>query len=425
MTPHDTSAGPLRARMRPWLLMLVHLVLLSRTATATAQDVVAARPAEDVIPAALQQAMAAQNVAPNPAVPPAERSTPLLQAGPITVQASVSYRLLFGDGLPASNGQRLTSTIHDVAPDLSIDLGTHWVVNYVPAWVFYSNSAFTDSVDQSIRLAGWAAYEDWVLHLSQSFLTSSSPTIETGQQTKQTSWLTKFDGTLSLNSKVALEFSALQFYRSAETFTSSREWSTMDWLHYRIAPRLDTAAGLGFGYVNVSEGSDMTFVRPQGQVTWGATDKITLGFHGGVEYRKSVGDSSAGQNNPIYGGSVQYRPFDTTTLALAANREVAASYFANQLTKSTGWTVTLQQRLLQQFYLNIGVAHQKVAYVSSVDGASEQRNDDNSTITARLSTVLFRRCTVAAVYQNIHNSSAVPGYGLSSTQVGLEVSYQF
>lgn len=418
--------APTLIERRPGSLQLLTLLVMAACGlSARGQEVVAERPVEDLVPVALQQAQAAQNIVPSAAAPSFPSDTPLLQWGPTTVHAHLSYQYLYENGLPDSSGQPQTTGIHNVSPELLVELGTHWSLDYVPTWVFYSNSAFRDSVEESVRLAGWGAYEDWVLRLSQSYSTTSSPMIETGQQTDQVSWSTNFSAIYSINSKLGLELTAAQTYQSAEDFTTSHEWSTTDWLHYKIAPHLDTAVGLGVGYVTVSQGADMTYTRPQAQISWGVTGKITLSVHGGVENRRSLGDNSSDQNNPIYGASLQFQPFETTSLSLAADRVVSSSYFENQLTKNTSWNANLQQRLLQEFYLNLSVGHDTVTYVSSLDGEDTPRNDDIYTFNARLSTVLFRRLSVAAIYQNTRDSSAVTGFSLASRQVGLELGYRF
>jgi hypothetical protein len=407
------------------LLVLVLPVMLASALTARAQDVVAQPPTNPVVPIALQQAQAAENIVPSESVPAFAPDTPLLEWGPTTLRAHLSYQYLYGDGIPAASGEHFTTSIHNVSPEVLVDLGTHWTVDYVPTWVFYSNPAFQDTVDQSIRLAGWGSYEDWILRLSQSYNSSSSPTIETGRQTKEVSSSTSLDATYSLNSKLGLQLTAMEAYLSAESFTSSHEWSTTDWLHYKMAPQLDTAVGLGLGYVDVSQGVDSTYSRPEAQVTWNPTQKITLNIQGGFENRQARGTGTSGQNNPIFAASIQYQPFETTTLGLSALREVSTSVLENQLAKTNGWSATLQQRLLEKFYLSAALSHQKVAYVSLEGGVGALRNDDSYSINLRLSTVLFRRCTVAAIYQNTRNSSGVAGFGLSSRQAGFEVSYRF
>jgi hypothetical protein len=401
------------------------LALLACTVAAKAQDVVATRPVDDVVPSALQQAQAAQGVIPSAAVPAFAPDTPVIESGPLTVRAHFFYSYLYGDGIPSRDGQRQTTAIQNVAPDFLIDLGTHWTIDYTPTWVFYSSSAFKDSVDQSVRMTGWATAEDWIMQFSQSYSTTSSPLIETGAQTKQVYWSTNLSGTYSFNSKMALELTALHSYQSAESFTTSQEWSTMDWLHYKFAPQLDTSVGLGYGYVGVSKGTDMTYTRPQVQVTWTATRKITFTIHGGEESRHFLSGGTPNLNSPIYGASVLYQPFETTKLTLGTEHQVTASFLEDEITKGTQWTGQLEQRLLKEFYLSVALSRGKVDYLPLAGSTVGPRNDLNYSLNVRLSTTLFRRCTVAAIYQDSHNSSTEAGFGLSSSQVGFEIGYRY
>jgi hypothetical protein len=391
-----------------------------------AQDVVASRPAEDLVPAALQQAQAEQNIVPSGARPAYAPDTPLVASGPFTVRAHFSYRLLYGDGVPNPNGVQQSTTIHNLSPELLVDLGTHWMFDYVPTWVYYSNASYTDSVDQSVRLNGWTTYQDWVLQLTQNYNTTSSPTVETGQQTKQVNWANSLSATYSVNSAVALEFGLLHSYQSAESFTSSHQWSTMDWVHYKPIPHVDTAVGLGLGYVDVNAGADTTFIRPELQAGWSVTNKVSLTAHGGVEDRHFLSGGTPNSSNPIYGASVVLQPFVTTKITLGAEHDVATSLFENVITKSTVWQARLEQRLFGEFYLSTGGSHGKVAFLPLTGGALTSARDDNTyTFDLSLSATVFRRCSAAVVFHNTHNSSTAGGFALSSKQYGLELSYRY
>jgi hypothetical protein len=177
--------------------------------------------------------------------------------------------------------------------------------------------------------------------------------------------------------------------------------------------------------VGVSKGTDMTYTRPQVQVTWTATRKITFTIHGGEESRHFLSGGTPNLNSPIYGASVLYQPFETTKLTLGTEHQVTASFLEDEITKGTQWTGQLEQRLLKEFYLSVALSRGKVDYLPLAGSTVGPRNDLNYSLNVRLSTTLFRRCTVAAIYQDSHNSSTEAGFGLSSSQVGFEIGYRY
>jgi hypothetical protein len=426
MKTPDRTAAPLPGRSDCIWRRAAWLAALAVGAVgAQAQDVWAPAPVADVVPQALQQAQAAQNDNPSVAVPVYAPDTPLLVSGPVTVRAHVLYRILYGDGVPTPGGQRESTTIQNFAPELLVDLGRHWALDYTPSWSYYSNSAYDNSVDQSVRLSGWATYQDWTLQLAQNYNTSTAPSIETGEQTKQVNWSNNFSAFYSINSAMGLELTAQHAFQSAENFTSSHEWSTADWLHFKFDPHLDTAAGLGYGLVDVNQGTDMTYLRPQAQVTWSLTHKVSVNVHGGVERRHFQSSNLPGLTNPIYGTSITLQPIETTRLTIGAEHAVATSLFENVITKSTIWRADVEQRLLTEFYLSAGVSHEKVDYLPLTGTFVTARGDNNYSLNASLSTTLFRRCSVAAVFHNTRNSSTLDGFGVSSRQIGLEIGYRY
>jgi hypothetical protein len=337
----------------------------------------------------------------------------------------VHYRLLYGDGIQRRAGQPQTTTVQHLSPGILFGLGGSWTLDYTPTWTFYSNRAFNDTVDHVVRLGGGTEYQDWVFGFSQSFVSASPPLVETGGQTKQITYGTGLSARRSLGSRTALELSFSQNIRFADRYPDTRQWSNQDWLHYEFSPQLDTAVGLGLGYVDVSPGPDMSYVRPQAQVAWRATDKVSFSLQGGVETRRIHASGAGSMNNPILSASLHYQPVETTTLSLGAHRGVSTSYFSNQVTKNSGWNASLQQRLLGEFFFSAGYGHHKVTYISTTSGFPAGRGDTYDSANFRLSTTFLRHGSIAVLYQIGRNSSNTAGYGFSSHQIGLDVGYRF
>ena len=364
-------------------------------------------------------------VSPLEATPSAISQNASLQWGMVSFQPSLLYRFLYGDGIQSSPGHNLTTAINAISAGLLFGIGDHWTFDYTPTQTFYSNRAFRNTFDNSLQLNGSTTFENWIFGLSESFVSSSPTLVETGGQTKQKTWLTTANLGYHLNSRMLLDTSVSQNVQSADAFNSSREWSTSDWLHYQFVPQLDTAIGFGAGYVGVSEGSDMTYTRPQAQIGWRPTGKISLNIQGGDEDRKFRSGGLGDLKSPTYGASIQYQPVETTALTFGANRSVAPSYFTSQITRGDGWTAGLDQRLLQEFHLGLSFGQQKTSYLATASDVSAGRDDKVNSLGVRLSTTILRKGSIAVLYQNSHDTSNVGGYGFSSQQIGFELSYRF
>lgn len=413
--------------MCPTAFAAALLCLLAFGRTAVAQNVLAPAPEYSVTPPAVQEIQTNQTEVFEPAEPfrtVSEQTSPL-RWGPLTLRPHFLYRFLYGNGIQSSPTQSVKTAIHQVAPGFLLEIGRHWTLDYTPTWTFYSKRLFRDTLDHAVTLTGGTAYENWILGLSQSYFSSTAPLVETGGQTSQETFSTALNASYRFSQQMLLELTANQDFIFPENFTSSREWSTMDWLDYQFWPRFNAAIGAGFGYVDVSTGSDMTYERGQGRIKWRATDKISFQVRGGMEDRQYLGTGGGDLVSPIFGALIQYQPFEVTKLSLNAERVVTPSYFRNQVTETTGFTGNLTQRLLKRFYLSLGGGYQTVRYVSSASGTAAGREDKYYSVGARLSTSFLKRGTIAALYQFSNNTSNTAGFGYTSNQVGLEVGYRF
>jgi hypothetical protein len=392
-----------------------------------AQEGGAPAPVASAPPRDLQKAQVGGNrvVSPLEAAPSASLENPLLQWGLVSLRPHFFYRLLYGDGIQSTPGQQGTTTINAISPGILFAIADHWTLDYTATKTFYSNRAFRDTLDHSLQLNGGTTFEDWVFGLSGSYSSASPALVETGMQTKQKTWSTAANVGYHFGSRMLLDTSVSHSDQSADAFTSSREWSTSDWLHYQIAPQWDTAIGFAAGIVNVSAGSDMTYTRPQAQIGWRATNKISLNIQGGLENRKFRSGGAGDLRSPTYGASIRYQPVETTSFTFGGTRTVAPSYFTSQITRGTGWTAGFEQRLLQRFYLSVGLAHQTTSYLSTAGNVTAGRDDDSNNFNVRLSTNLLGKVSIAALYQNSRNSSNLAGYGFTSSQVGLEVGWRY
>ncbi|HVU07466.1 MAG TPA: hypothetical protein VHG89_02860 [Verrucomicrobiae bacterium] len=398
------------------------LSLLMLPRLAGAQSVLSPLPAYSTTPAALQ---AAQNDEMDVfATPPSTEAQPL-KWGPVTLRPHVNYQFSYADGILANPGQPVSTTIQQIAPGVLMDIGDHWTLDYTPSWNLYSSDQLSDSFNQSASLNWGGAYNDWVLSASQSYVSSSSTTVETGTQTKQENYLTSVTADYTINSKLSLDLSAAQNFNFADQFTDTREWSTLDWLNYQFWPRLNVALGIELGYDDVENSPDMLFEQYQARVQWRATDKISFQLHGGLEDRQFFGSDENDLVTPVYDGTIQYQPFSVTKLSVSAQRNVSFSFFQGQATENTSFTGDWNQRLLGKFFMNLNGGYEITKYTASAATVIADREDHYSFVNVQINTTFLKRGTVAAFYQYAHDDSSSAGFGFNSREVGFQIGYAY
>ena len=370
-----------------------------------------------------------------PAMPPLVETTPedrpLFDLGPVGFRPHMLYRFLYGDGVPAAPGQHLTTTINELYPGILLELGSHWRLDYTPTIRFYSNSAFKDGVDQYVSLNGSAAYRDWTFGLSQSYSSVSEPLVETGAQTDTETFATALNGVYQMSSAVSLDLGLNQNFRyvdqtfPGQTLNDTRSWFTLDWLDYRFAPALSAGIGVGFGYDNVSVGSDMTYEQLQGRVRWHPSPKLSAVVSGGMETRQFLDSDLPNLLNPVCSLALVYMLFEQTTLSLNGSRVVMPSYIGNQLTENSTISGGLRQRLLGKLFLNLDGGYTLTSYHSSAAGVEVDRTDHSTFFNARLTIVIIRRGSASIFYYLSENSSNLSPLSFTSNQVGFELGYRF
>jgi len=360
----------------------------------------------------------------------------LLQWGPVALHPHVDYQFLYGNGIQSSPGQQQNTIVQQVSPGVLFNLGDHWTLDYTPTLSFYSSSSFRNTLDHSVQLGWGTAYGDWFFSGSQSYVSSSTPLVETAAQTDQETYSTALNASYQFNDKISLDMglnqnlnyvgnggSPTNFLQNLE---NSRSWSTMEWLNYEFWPRLNAGLGVGVGYTIQDGSPDSLNEQYQARVNWRATDKVSFQLSGGLQDQQYLSGGAGDLVTPIFGATIQYQPFEQTRLSLSASRSVSPSYYQNQVTENTQITVDLNQRLLGKLHLDVSGGYGTSKYVASVVGPSPgSRNDTSYSFNARLTRPLLKRGTVSVFYQYSDNSSSQSGFAYTSTQVGIEIGYRY
>jgi hypothetical protein len=358
---------------------------------------------------------------------------PVFQAGPIGVRPHFLYRAMYGTGIEAGPGNQHDSVIQSVSPGALFDIGKYWHLDYTPTWTFYSNEAFRDTAGQTAALSGRIPHAHGMIGAAVSYESSYAMLVETGRQTHQQTLATLVEGSYKIGQHSMLETSASRSARYANAVSDAPEWTTSDWIqwssnnwfHYEFSPRLEAAVGVGVGYAEVGVGADMSYILPQAKFVWKPFDKLSLTAQAGEETRTFETAGHPRLKSPVYTASASYQLMPTTKLSFDATRAVSASYFANEITKSRGWTVGVEQRFIQRLYLAASLTSQSTAYLASRNNASIERDDRYRALNARLSTVMIHRLSLALLYQTGRNASDDAAYVFRSNQYGMELGLQF
>lgn len=370
--------------------------------------------------------------------PPADSLPRLFRFGKFLLRPHADYLFTYASGLQDLPGQSESTIIQQISPGFLIDLGEDWTLDYTPTLAFYSNAKFHNTVNHALSLVGRLDYEAWRFAVSHSTQITSDPMVQTGAQTDQTTHDTSLTASRDFNSRLSADFNFSQAVDLVSGYNNSYDWSTFEWLNYKFGPRFNVGLGAGGGYVlvqangrqNDSGDLDQSYEQLQARANWRATDKISLQLSGGFEDRQFMTANTGDSLNPLFGATIQYQPFRNTQISLGANRSVSSSdsYLAAQQVETTTVSAGLNQRLFRRYHLALTAGYTRMNYdagSAAVPGSAISRNDDEVSLSARLSHPFSKRGTWAVFYQYSDNASSQPGFSFESNQTGFEIFYNF
>lgn len=417
------------------------LCLATAGSNTLAQDILTPPPPPPpLIPSAVQEYQTNQSDM-QVFAPPSPLAEPFT-FGPVVMRPHIFYQFLYGNGVESSPGQSGNTIVQRVSPGAAFDVGAHVTLDYTPTLSFYSSSRFRDTLNHSARLNWGTTYSDWFFGVSQSYSSSSDPNVETATQTDQQNYSTALNATYHFNGEMSLDMSANQNFNDVgnkssstnllQSLADSRSWSTMEWLNYIVAPRLNFGVGVGAGYDQQDNSPDSINEQYQARVNWRPDNAFSFQLSGGLQDQQYLSGGASDLLTPIFGAGIQYQPFDHTQISVNANRTVSQSSFQNQVTEGTSVTGDLNQRLLGRFFLDLGAGYTKTKYVASQFGLSTGRSDDTYNFTARLTSPFLKRGTISVFYDYTKNASTQTGFatgssafGYSTRQVGFEIGFHY
>ncbi len=358
---------------------------------------------------------------------------PLTQWGSVAIRPYFSYQLAYGNGILRVPGEPTNTTQQTISIGTAVELGKHWVANYSLQRTLYESRLIADYSTHALSLAGSATRGDLNLGISAGYNSSAPTRVETGQQTPEKTYTLGGNAGYQVGARTLLSATVSRSHRDVDLVQDPalgpvpdvEQWNGSGTLRYRFTPRFDMSVGIRLGYDRFSNSPDMNVSEPQLTISWQPTDRVSMTAQGGIETRNFQQDDTENLDSEVYNGSASYQATQYTTLTLSGDRRVAPSYFARQLTRTTGWGLSLQQRFLRRYYLNGGFSHGKTTYVFISQGFAEGRSDSFDSYNVGLSTAVLRRASVSVNYQESKNSSNIDVYNFSSHQVSFSFAYRF
>ncbi len=355
--------------------------------------------------------------------PRSRESTPL-QLGPVLFRPAITYRFTDANNLLRGAGNPQDTEIQNYRLSLGFEYQNLWNLEYTPTWTYYSNPAFNDRDSHSLNFSSEFQIQDWNVNFAQTYRKSNASLVETATQTPEDNWGTTISASRQLNSAWYLDLNATQDLRFTDTFSDVRNWTASSWLRHQKSPAVNSAIGYTWGYSDIDPGFNSKFHRLLLRYGFNPTDKLSVNLQGGIDAREVDAAGFGKDENPTYSGSIQYQAFDYTTIAINLSRQIGASYFSNSNRETESLTLSLSQRLLGRLNLTVSYGEVSTEYLDLLNNFVVGRDDEYDSFSVDLSTKLGNRVSVSAFYRKNENTTNVTGFGFSSDQTGISISYR-
>lgn len=347
------------------------------------------------------------------------------QLGPVAVIPRLTYAYTSADNVFSDNGSQRDTGVQTVTPGFLFTWGGNWNFDYSPSWRFYSDDAFEDELNHNARLSGGGVIDDWRLGLSQTYRFDRPSLIEIGQRAAQENWGTSISASRQMSQNVVLSIGANQNLRYTNRFTDTEQRGLSTSLSFHRSPTTSYSLTLAAGGTEINPGFDLDYKQISVGGSWQPTQKLGFDLQTGIDSRAFDFTGAPDIENPTFGASLRYRPFEQTSIRLSANRDVSASFFQDQISETESYRASFRQRIFGRFYLNASVNRSFNRYVG-LDGDDQAgRDDQRDSYSIGLSTKIRDKITLSGSYRFSDNSSNTNLFNYESNQYTLQASYQY
>ena len=380
----------------------------------------------------------AQEAAP-PSVPVTEPSSPSdwLVWGPVSAHPYAGYTVLYDDNIDLNSTNKVDDIIVHFTPGLALHAGDtanreerYMLADYSADPTFFiQEGGHRNVVDHRGSLSVLWPISRLTLGLSQDYMAITESSVDVGARVQRRFYNTRITSTYELSDKTSFEVNGRYINRdySNPTFVKGQEFSNDDWFNYEVTPKLSTAVGVAFGWVDLKSHPNQSYQRALVRAIYSLTEKLDVNAQAGAELREFQSNRSD-LTSPIFGLGVEYHPFARTTLNLDANREENNSSVLSTLNYvSTSITGSIRQEIAADVFLTIAGGFVNSDYHGAAPGALTSRNDNYYFIRPSVDANLGEHWKTGIFLQYRENDSNVATGGLDfeNFQAGMQASYTF
>ncbi len=323
----------------------------------------------------------------------------------------------------------ITPLIDLVRGDKTAAEGNYFNVAFRPTIYLYDRESQQNRVDYYADAFYQHNWKRLTVSLEQRFEELTDPSIDVGNFFKQDIYTTQLTADYNYNDKLSFggsETQKLSFIFNQPPITETAERITDLYARYQVASKLSLALGPRLGFVDISGAPDQTYQDLLARVSYQASERISLSFEGGGEYRQF--QDAYTRLYPVFALNASYAPFDSTLLSVGAYRQDVISYGevgSNYM--STQVSGTIRQRFFQNYFVILSGGYDLAQYdpAGPDSGFTGRRLDHYYFASAGLEWDPREWIRVSGRVQASADESNFVGNSFNDSQLDIQAALQF
>jgi hypothetical protein len=300
-----------------------------------------------------------------------------------------------------------------------------FTLSYAPSFIVFTDHDEYDSIDHSANVTGIWPFSRLRLGFRQTFDQDTGGIVDVGSRAERRSFNTSLTSAYELSEKTSFEINARQGIQDyAEPLIGTTEWANDNWLNYLAGAKVVLGLGLTFGYADVERNPGQQYQRLLLRAVYNLTYKLDLTASVGGEFRQYK--DGPDRFGAIFALGASYWPRDGTTISLNGHRDNRNSaLLAGQNYISTGFGLSLRQRLLDRLFATLGATYEHAEYEPSIFGVAASRSEHYYLLRSSVDVAITNRWLAGLFYRHRENISNTSAFAFSNNQVGIQTSYEF
>ncbi len=340
--------------------------------------------------------------------------------------------MVYDDNIFISNTNRVADVIWSVTAGLAFEMGDYrnlkenfLIAEWYGTGYFYTQNPQQNAFNQAAALLGQYRWSKLTGQVESRYQYLTGPDREVGAFTDRQLFVNALRFNYDYSDKTTFDAEFLQNTQIYKSYLDQYDYRLKLGGDYLIFPKVKLGAEGVAGILNVQESPLQYYQQLRARLRYEATGKLAFKVSGGLEFREFQGMSDINLE-PVFSLGLEYTPFDGTLISLTGYRDVIGSNsLQGQNYVATGVQLSIQQRVLQKFFVGVAFGYENDTYYATESGIQSDRVDNYIFARPSVSYTIADWVKTGVFYEYRNNDSNISVNSFYDNRVGVELNLAF